>query len=229
MNDSLWSHDGPADHPGWFDLVGPSGDELDKLAVDEALRRRRAGDAVSAIEIDCGECAQVLRLAEAGAEVVAAHPDEVCASLGERARAGNLAARIHPRRINPWHLETLPADPLAPFDLVISHRTLPFMRYADALTFLRQLAAAMKIGGRLYVSAFGLHSDLGDHYPDAEAPVARRYAPLAAAVATRYDLAEPVCLYSERELFTLLFAAGIGVLKTFTTTHGSVKAVGVRI
>jgi hypothetical protein len=70
---------------------------------------------------------------------------------------------------------------------------------------------------------------LGDHYPDSEKRVKERFAALPDDIAAKYGIAGPVCLYSERDLFLLLFDAGASVLKTFTTTHGNVKAVGCRI
>ena len=45
----------------------------------------------------------------------------------------------------------------------------------------------------------------------------------------KYGITNEVCLYSERNLFMLLLEAGASVLRTLTTTHGNVKAVGVRV
>jgi SAM-dependent methyltransferase len=229
MDQSVWSHDENADHRGWLDLIGPSGDELDKLSLDEIVKRRRLGSPVTALEIDCGEGEHTLRMAKAGASVVATHPDEVCPSLKARANAAGVIDRLQCQQLNPWRAGALSSLPLAPFDVVVSHRTLPFMRYDDAQVFVRALSAATRIGGRLFLSAFGLHSELGDDYPDANRPVRERFSPLAPETAQRYDLTEPVCLYSERDLFMLLFSSGVSVIKTFSTTHGNVKAVGVRV
>jgi hypothetical protein len=124
-----------------------------------------------------------------------------------------------------------PPDPLPgqPFDVIVVRRGLCGLPYADASRVVRQLLFKLRIGGKLFVTITGLHSELGDAYPDAERPVAERYAELAPAMAARYDLHGPVCLYSERDLFMLLLDAGASVLRTMTTTYGSVQGVAVRI
>ena len=48
-------------------------------------------------------------------------------------------------------------------------------------------------------------------------------------LADKYGIAEPVCLYSERDLFLLLLESGASVLRTLTTTWGNVKGVAVRV
>jgi hypothetical protein len=93
----------------------------------------------------------------------------------------------------------------------------------------RRLLLELRIGGKLYVSVLGLHSELGDGYGGGETPVEERFAELAPAVAAKYGVSGPVCLYTERNLFMLLLAAGASVLRTMTTTYGNVKGIAVRV
>ncbi|EKE17867.1 MAG: hypothetical protein ACD_10C00235G0003 [uncultured bacterium] len=122
--------------------------------------------------------------------------------------------------------ESPPGDP---FDIIVIRRGLCSMPYEQARQVVRQLLLNLKIGGRLYLSILGLHSELGDGYADAEAPVEQRFATLSPALIKKYDITGQVCLYSERNLFMLLLNAGASVLRTMTTTHGNVKAVAVRV
>lgn len=207
----------------WDDLLGCACAEFDALILQEVDRRRRAGAPVSVLDSDCGRGELAVRLAQAGAQVTAL-VDQEQGSLGRTSRA--LLETDLPIRFLARGSEQLPG---APFDLVLCRRSLPFLRYADAVRHVARLNAMLKIGGKLYVATFGLHSLLGDAYPDADKSVQQRFAPLPDALAQRYGIAGPICLYTERDLFVLLFEAGNGVLKSFTTTHGSVKVIGVRV
>lgn len=213
----------------WIDLIGESGDALENLAVDEVLRRVRMGATVHALDIDCAHSGLFLRLAEAGAQVTAVDADDLQVAVTDAAAAHGAGERVRFQRHALGQLRTATPPPGAPFDLIVVHRSLPFLAFADAEAVLRRLAGWLKIGGKLYVSAFGKHSELGDHYPHAGHFVQQRFAEVEPVVARKYGIVGPVCLYSERDLFLLLFEAGASVLKSFTTTHGNVKAVGVRV
>lgn len=219
------------DHVGrtdWIDQLGRTGDALERLAVDDVVRRARMGDPVRVLDIDCGHSGLFARLAEAGAAVTAVDADDLAPAVAHACEVLGVTGRVRFVRAT---LAALVAGepPAAPYDLIIVHRSLAFLAFADAQAALRKLVGWLRIGGKLYASAFGVHSELGDHYPDAEHWVQQRFAPLPPALADKYGIAGPVCLYSERDLFLLMFEAGVGVLKSFTTTHGSVKAVGVRV
>lgn len=213
----------------WIDLISETGDALESLAVAEVVRRARMGETVHALDIDCAHSGLFLRLAAAGAQVTAVDADDLQVPVADAAAAHAVGERVRFLRHALGELQAAAVPPGAPFDLIVVHRSLPFLAFADAEAVLRRLASWLKIGGKLYVSAFGKHSELGDHYPHAGYFVQQRFAELEPTVARKYGIAGPVCLYSERDLFLLLFEAGASVLKSFTTTHGNVKAVGVRV
>ena len=108
-------------------------------------------------------------------------------------------------------------------------RGLCALPYEEARQVIRQLLLKLRIGGKLYVSIHGLHSELSDGYAGVEHNIEERHTELAPAMAEKYGIAGPICLYSERNLFTLLLEAGASVLRTMTTTYGSVKGVAVRV
>lgn len=192
--------------------------ELDDMAYREMAKRLRANDQASALLFgrDIDELA--VRLASAG----------VCVVVDAAAEP---SARPEPERLRRMTLtpEGLAASAEAPFDLVLGRLALHSRPYAEAREVLRQLRALLKIGGKLYLSAYGLHSTLGDHYADSERLVQERYAELPAALAELYDLRGPVCLYSERNLIMLLFEVGMPVMQSSTDAVGNVRAVAVRI
>lgn len=191
--------------------------ELEQWVLVEIGKRRRSGEAVSALIAGVGAGAQALRMADAGARVLL---------LAD--------AAVHPH-VNITQLPAAGAAdpdaplPLEPFDIVLSQRTLCQLRYDAARSALRRLMGRLKIGGKLFISLYGIHSELGEHYADGGKLVGERFCPLAPEVAARYGLAGPVCLYSERNLFALLMEAGGAVIKTSTSALGHVRGVAARV
>lgn len=214
----------------WLALIAQQGDELDQLALLEAAKRHRSNASVSALQVDCGDALLGLRLARSGVNVLAVDPAPATGiRLQEAAEALGVTGNFH---FQAWKTEyCLDTTPLpgAPFDLVVCPHSLSRLPYAHAHNLLRRLAMMTKIGGKLFISAYGVHSALSEGYPDENRPVRERFSPLSSEVGKKYGIDQPVCLYSERDLFLLLFEAGLSVVKTFSTTHGNVKAIAVRV
>jgi hypothetical protein len=202
-------------------------DSLENLALEETVKRERVEHAVSVLLLPAGRCTAAQRFARLGARVLVGDQPGRRQEVDGRILANGFADQITFAEFDM----ASPPDPLPgePFDVIVVRRGLCGLPYADASRVVRQLLFKLRIGGKLFVTITGLHSELGDAYPDAERPVAERYAELAPAMAARYDLHGPVCLYSERDLFMLLLDAGASVLRTMTTTYGSVQGVAVRI
>lgn len=217
-------------HHDWQEMISHPGDELEQMALQEGGKRSRAGATVSVLQVDCGDALLGLRLARAGATVLAVDPlPETGDRLAEATQALGLGDKF---RFQVWNsgycLDTTPL-PGTPFDIVACPHSLSQLPYAHAHTLLRRLALMTKIGGKLFISAYGVHSELSADYADENLPIRERFCELAPAMAKKYGIHQPLCLYSERDLFLLLFEAGLSVVKTFTTTHGNVKAVAVRV
>lgn len=218
----------PLATPDWPESLGQVGDELDRLAIDQIAKRARLGERVAALEFDCGAGEQALRMARAGAFVLATDREDRKAALADAARALEVSSRVGFMQLAPACADTAPL-PGSPFDVVVCHRGLSPLPYPEAVSLVRRLLMMTRTGGKLYFTAYGMHSELADRYPDRDKRVQRRFTPLAPEVAAKYGIAGSICLYSERDLFVLLFEAGASILKTFTTTHGSVKAIAVRV
>jgi len=191
--------------------------ELDQWALAEVARRQRAGEPVAALLIGTGAEEQALRMAESGARVLL------------------LSAQAVPAHPNIQQLSPqLPGDdapplPLQPFDLILCQRVLSGMRYADARAQVYALLRRLRIGGKLFISLYGIHSELGDHYADGGKLVGDRYCEIPSEIAQRYGITGPLCLYAERNLFALLMEAGGAILKTSTSALGHVRGVAARI
>lgn len=209
-------------------LLESHSDELERLVLAEVHKRRRIDAPVSALVLPAGRGDLAIEMAQLGSRVTGV--DE---SRYEREFLSYALANGHTDALifqGAAGLDALPHEIGGePFDIVYVRRGLCTLPYGKARQALRKLLLKLKIGGKLYVSILGMHSELGDNYPGAEDVVEERFCRLDRAMATKYDIDEPVCLYSERNLFMLLLEAGGSVLRTFTSTHGNVKGVAVRV
>ncbi len=202
-------------------------DELERLSLEEVVRRARFGASPACFIIPAGRGSLACDMARLGATVVAADQADCEQDIVGRALAGGFRDEI---RFTEAAFENFPDTlPDQPFDIIFCRRGLSNLPYYEAAKLIRHLLSKLKIGGKLYLSLLGKHSELGDGYPDSDKFVAERFAQLNPALAKKYGITNPLCLYSERDLFILLLEAGGSVLRTFTSTHGNVKGVAVRV
>jgi len=202
-------------------------DENERLALEECAKRQRIDHRVSVLVIPAGHCSLAVKFARLRASVTVGDEAAIRRETEGRILAAGLRDDI---TFAAMALADLSADsPGEPYDIIVLRRGLCSMPYEQARIVVRQLLLKLKIGGKLYISILGLHSELGEGYPGGEVPIDQRFAPLAPALAKKYGIERPVCLYTERNLFMLLLEAGASVLRTLTTTYGNVKGVAVRV
>lgn len=210
-----------------FNLLETCSDQLERLVLEEVHKRRRSCSPVSALVLPAGRAELAIELARLGARVTGVDDSRYENDFKGRVLAAGKSEELS---FLAGTLQTLPERiPGEPFDIVYIRRGLCNLPYAAARTVVRKLLSHLKIGGKLYVSVLGMHSELGDQYAGAELTIENRFCELASGMALKYGIKDPVCLYSERNLFMLLLEAGGSVLRTFTTTHGNVKGVAVRV
>ncbi|MCL2346120.1 MAG: class I SAM-dependent methyltransferase [Desulfobulbus sp.] len=202
-------------------------DENERLALEECVKRQRIDQRVSVLVFPAGRCELAIQFARLGASVFVGDQPGRQLEVENRALADGMQDNI---RFFPCALNDLPADlPGDPHDIIFLRRGLSQLPYHQGCAAIRQLLRHLRIGGKLYLSLLGLHSELSDGYSGRDRPIGERFAHLSPALAARYEIDEPVCLYSERDLFMLLLEAGVSVLRTLTTTYGNVMGVGVRV
>jgi Methyltransferase domain len=207
-----------------FDL---GNDELERFALEECIKRQRAAQRASVMVVPVGRGDLALKFANLGADVLAADVATHRQEIEDRILAAGLKDKA---RFVPATINNLPDElPGEPFDIVVVRHGLCSLRYEQARQVVRQILLKLRIGGKLYVSILGLHSELGDGYPGRDLSIDQRYSALAPEIAKKYGIEGDVCLYSERNLFLLLLEAGCSVLRTMTTTYGNVKGVAVRV
>lgn len=202
-------------------------DELERYALEECVKRQRLDRRASVMILPAGGCELAARFVRLGARVTLCDDPSLRQDIEGRMLATGLREEVS---FVPGSVGQLPAQlPGEPFDVIVLRRGLCGMRYEEARQVVRRLLLELRIGGKLYVSILGLHSELGDGYPAADVRIEERYAHLAPEMIKKYGIHDRVCLYSERNLFLLLLNAGASVLRTMTTTYGNVKGVAVRV
>ena len=200
--------------------------ELEQLALEECMKRRRIEPLVSALVMPAARSPFVQQLATQGIMVSAGDQPGLKKDMEGRFLASGLKDQI---QFLPYTLPALPPPPETGYDVIFLRRGICHLPYAEARQVVRGLLRQLRIGGKLYLSILGLHSELGEGYAGAEQPVDQRYAPLAPEVDAIYHIGQPVCLYTERDIFLLLLTAGASVLRTLTTSYGNVQAVAMRV
>lgn len=202
-------------------------DEAERLALEECVKRHRISQRVSVLVTPAGNCELAIKFARLGAHVMVLDKAATKREVEGRILANEQHDNITFQETDLAKLpDILPGEP---FDIIVVRRGLCGMPYQQARKAVRKLLLNLKIGGRLYVSILGLHSAIGEGYPHSEEIVEQRFSALNPALAKKYEINHPVCLYSERNLFMLLVDAGASVLRTLTTSYGNVKAVAVRV
>lgn len=202
--------------------------ELERLALDELVRRLRHEETIPVLDIPCGDGQLAAFLATRGADVTACDTPDHEQSVHGRALAHGQGSMVHFFPCTDLLQDDLPVNGNG-FDMAICRHGLHDYPYDVAKQVIRRLLKSLKVGGKLFLSAYGLHSPLGYGYAHELVRVQQRFAELEPKIAQDYGLNGKVCLYTERDLVLQMFEAGGSVVRSFTTTHGSVGVVAVRM
>jgi SAM-dependent methyltransferase len=199
-------------------------DELDletlRFAVSPKVPKRVA------VDLGCGLGTQGIRLGVLGCRSVLYDLVDISERI-ERVRQALGLDKLAFRQLDLRQatLEDFPPDT----GVVYSQRFIHYLRFEEASRLIATLASRLCATGRLFISASGLGSELGNGYADAERPVEHRFAPLAGAMQNKHAVREPVCLYTVPELERLVTTHGFTVTRTWTSPFGNVKGVFERV
>lgn len=203
------------------DIASQRADDLDLMAIEHAKSRT----STFALDIACGAGGQAIRLAQEGAVVLATDIMDMTAVI-QSASAG-VPGRVTFAKLDMRNLENLHIE--LPADIIICQRAIHYIPFADAVEVIAGMRELLATDGRLYLSASGIHSELGNGYEGRDEPLATRYAELAAEMRDRHGIHGPVCLYSEDDLVRLLESAGLVPEQVFSSKFGNIKAVAKHV
>jgi SAM-dependent methyltransferase len=202
------------------DIASQRMDELDEAALRYALDIR--DEPVSAVDLGCGLGAQGLRFSLVGVETTLVD----ILDIRERVDVTNKLFEIGGLDfVQKDARELTSADLPGNLKLVYSQRFIHYLTWDEVNELLSVLSDRLQDCGRIFVSASGLNTELGEGYPDRNAPPEDRYSTLAPEVAEKHDIRQKVCLYERADMERLLTETGFEVRSVSTSGFGNIKAI----
>lgn len=212
-----------------------SDDQLEKLALEETFKKLRFEEEMSVLIFSSDSCDLAIKFAKMGAKITLVTEPSKENSLRNIIADEGLLDSFEFLTMKPQNNQNISQfihllkHQNKVFDLVFIRHFICKMNYAQAGFFLEDILQCIKIGAKLYLTTYGIHSELSKNYPHIELSVQDRFCPIAPNIAKKYDIKEPICLYSERDLILLLLETGCSVLRNWISSYGSVQVVAVRI
>lgn len=190
-------------------------DELDALAIADAMNHPD----FSALDLCSGDGAMALEFSRFLQKVTAW--DILRPSLVEADPRGSEKIRIIQKDIRDASF--IPEE--SPFDIVLWQRAIHYLTWSEAIDTLLQLKGWISPGGRLYISASGFNSELGENYPGKHSRLQERFDFLSPEMQEKHDIRKRVCLYRISELVSVLEKCGYTVKDSWYSDFGNVKVV----
>ena len=197
-------------------------DNLDKTALRYALNLDLYEESHSAVDLGCGFGSQGIRFSLFGMDTTLIDIHDISDRvnlLTDLFSIGNL------QFIQTDVRELCPDDLPEAISILHSQRFIHYLTFEEARALLSLLAERMAPSGRIFISASGLHSELGDGYPDRDVAIEDRYSKLSPTMAERHDIRDPVCLYAKEDMERLLSESGFQLCEFLSSDFGNVKAI----
>lgn len=205
------------------DIASQRADDLDMMAIEHTRSRQ----CTFAIDIACGAGGQSIRLAQQGATVIATDIVDMTKVVTAAAAAATPPVNISFAQLDMRALDKLYVE--MPADVIICQRAIHYLPFPDAVEIIRGISKLLATDGRLYISASGINSELGDSYSGCNNFVEERYAELSPAMRDKHGIHGPVCLYSEDDMAQLLIQGGLLPVTIFASAFGNIKAVAMHV
>ncbi len=202
------------------DIASQRMDDLDVEALHHALTIRDGKG--TAIDLGCGLGIQGLRFASYGIRTILIDwlPAEMTVL-----RADGIDRLMPLSHIMKDAKSLVDSDMPDNISICYSQRFIHYLAFDDAVKLLRLMRGRMIDGAKLFISASGLHSELGNGYSAQDLPLEKRFAPLCQEMAEKHDIREPVCLYTTADLESLCVLTCFRAERVFTSAFGNVKGI----
>lgn len=205
------------------DIASQRADDLDKLAIAHIEAHPKP---VRALDLACGQGGQAIRMAAAGAEVIASDVVDFGPAIASQAAHADVAVQFIQQDMRGLQGKL---SALTPFNVIVCQRAIHYLPHQQAQILAYHLYDMLAPGGFLFISASGLRSELGEGYPHASKTIENRYAPLSRAMEEKHGIKGPVCLFEVVDLALLLEAVGFVVSRAFASPFGNVKVIAQRV
>lgn len=195
-------------------------DDLDVETMLFALQlKERKG---ASLDLGCGIGIQGLRLASLGFKTVLIDWVPVNTTV---LRAIGLDELLPLSYLMKDVRELESADLPTEIAICYSQRFIHYLTFDEAVALLRLVRGQMQSGAKLFLSASGLLSELGDNYLGKSQELSTRFARLSEYMAKKHNIHEPVCLYTTDDLVRLCLKASFRCDRVFSSAFGNVKGV----
>jgi hypothetical protein len=202
------------------DISSQRMDDLDRKCLLFALEQK--SDDLAAVDLGCGLGIQGIRLALTGIETL------LIDSLDIENRVSQCSDLLNLQNIQFLKKDVrllLPEDLPEKVQILYSQRFIHYLKFEEADSLIKMMAGRMETGGRVFLSASGIDTELADGYADRGKAVRDRYSPLSEAMALKHQIHEPVCLYSEMDMKLLLKPSGFKEILVWSSEFGNIKAI----
>lgn len=205
-----------------IDVALQRADDLDQASLEHIAALTTTGQPVHAVDVGSGVGGHAVRMAKAGATVIATDLLDRTDAAAALAKANGVEDKVSFIVANMLDLAAIKASSQ---DVLTCQRAIHYLPYAEGLKALAQMKNCLKDGGKIFISASGLGSELGDDYPHKDKPVEERFSPLEPQMAKHHDILQTVCLYTQDDMRQALTTAGFKVERIYASSFGNIKAI----
>ena len=206
------------------DISAQRMDDLDKKALKYVLRNAEKN--LKGLDAGCGYGIQSVRFALLHVEM------HLIDMLDMQQRIRNISKNLFltnkliyiQKDIKEINATDLPPN----IDFVYSQRFIHYLTYDEAKTFVSTISKLLKKKGVVFISASGIHSELGTNYKGNNLHIEKRYCKLSPSIASKHNILEKVCLYSKEELSALLRENKLMIQEIWESPFGNIKAIAVK-
>lgn len=208
------------------DISSQRFDELDREFIAHCFLYGKAG--VTGVDLGCGYGVPSLYAAAAGLDMNLYDIDDLHARIE--------TAVFDFKKHGPFgHISFYCSDLTKPYadlfpniiNICYSQRFVHYLTFQQARNLLYIISERMPSGSKLFISASGLHSELGTNYPDQEKPIEQRHCNLHPNVAIKHKINEKLALYTEEDLKYLVTPLGYKAASNGVTASqfGNIKGI----
>ena len=199
------------------DIASQRADDLDNMALEYITQGCHALDLAS------GAGGQAIRMAKRGAIVTAIDIADMGAQISAASMRDGTASTVSFIQADMRNIDSIEFPSL--FRVIVCQRAVHYLKIQEAALTLQSLRKYISNQSKIFLSASGINSELGDGYGGCGIPLEKRYATLSTEMADKHGIQGNVCLYDEQDMRNLALNSGFNLEQVFLSGFGNVKAI----